>query len=429
MQSILEAVPASPVELETLPCGVPMLKTAMPGYHTCTLVLRVEGGLSSEPAGAGGLAAVIEQTLEQGSENMAGEELADALELLGCSLGISAGRESWLISLSGLPERMASAVGLLEHVLLCPAFLPEDVETAVELAGQELNALEDYPRGLLGRVVQRRCFGEPLGRHRLGSRESLQSLMAEQARGHWRTCCTRRRISASLAGVWPGDEVQQSLDGLLSGLSEGMAPGLAPSAQFTAGYAHVSKELEQTQVGLSFPGVLYRDADHPVESVLLAVLSGGMSSRLFVEVREKQGLVYWVGAWHEQARTAGVISVGAATTPARVEQTLATILREIDRAGEDVSEQELERARVGLLADELTSGASPGRRAMQVLGDWVHHGRLVDPGERRTAIARVDAAAIRRYLEEHPRSALSIVTLGREALSSGTGLADSGRSI
>ena len=103
-------------------------------------------------------------------------------------------------------------------------------------------------------------------------------------------------------------------------------------------------------MAITLRGVPKTDPQFPVEQMLLRVLAGGMSGRLFTEVREKLGLVYWVGAWHEQLRGKGIIHLGASTTPERAHKTFDKLLEELGRIAEDLTEAEVERARTGLIA-------------------------------------------------------------------------------
>ena len=139
--------------------------------------------------------------------------------------------------------------------------------------------------------------------------------------------------------------------------------------RFTPARRHQEKDLEQEQIAICFPGAQVTDDDFPVERVLLGILAGGMSGRLFTEVREKQGLAYWVGAWGDHPRTGGMLHVGASTTPQRVDQTYATLLREINRLAEDLTDDELQRAITGIVSQAQTRGDVTRSRAARLADD------------------------------------------------------------
>ena len=170
---------------------------------------------------------------------------------------------------------------------------------------------------------------------------------------------------------------------------------------------------------MCFPGVISGHPDQYVEDLALAILGGGMSSRLFTEVREKQGLVYWVGAWSEHPRGVGMVFLGASTTPARCDLTFKTLLREVDRLSEDLTQEELDRAKVGMTARQQTHGDITRARVSEMSSDLFLFGRPVPQEEKLARVADVTIADIKRYLAEHPRNKLCTVTLGPKALDGG----------
>jgi predicted Zn-dependent peptidase len=146
--------------------------------------------------------------------------------------------------------------------------------------------------------------------------------------------------------------------------------------------------------------------------VLLRIFSGGMSGRLFTEVREKQGLVYWVGAWHEQPRGHGVIHLGASTTPDRCQRTYDTLLRELERLGEDITEEEFLRARDGLIAHYETEDDLTRARAGSLSDDLFHFSEPVGLARRLAAIRSVSLAQVSEYARALPRDQLCVATIG-----------------
>lgn len=370
--------------------------------------------MSSEPADLLGLAYVIEQAIDKGSPRFDEREIADAFDAIGAAHSVHTGRQGWAFNVSCLPEFLPRAIELLAEVAVHCLFPEPAVETAVTLSRQQLLSLEDSPRGLLRRQMGLQAYGDVLGRHQLGCQETLGRISAASARELWKSVLVRSGITISLAGCFDLDATVQALDAALEAVPAGQAAQAPVEHRFAAARGHLHKPLEQTHIGISFPGVRYDEPEYTVERVLLAVLSGGMSARLFTEVREKRGLVYWVGAWHEQPRGLGMVHVGAATTPKRCGETYETLLREIARLGEDLAEDELERAKVGLIADRVTGGAAPQRRASELLVDYFHLQKLQLPDDKERALLAVSVDDVRAYLDRHPRDALSIVTLGTE---------------
>lgn len=232
----------------------------------------------------------------------------------------------------------------------------------------------------------------------------------------------------SIAGAVDPTHAADVLQKYFDGYGDAVRAGRDPfPVDFTATATHHHKELEQEQIGICWPGVDATHDDFPVQQVMLGVLSGGMSGRLFTEIREKQGLVYWVNAWHETPRGAGMIFLGASTTPKRCDRTYSTLLSEVDRLADDVEPEELERSITGIVAHLETRGDSTRARCSELANDLFFYGHPVSEEEKTRKIQRVTIDDIRRYLACYPRDRLCVVTLGPVPL--GTGITDGGQTV
>jgi predicted Zn-dependent peptidase len=186
--------------------------------------------------------------------------------------------------------------------------------------------------------------------------------------------------------------------------------------EFRALRAHHHKDTEQQQISICWPGVDATHDDFPVQQVIIGILSGGMSGRLFTEVREKLGLVYWVSAWQDNPRGSGMIFLGASATPERCDQAYATLLREVDRLAEDIEQDELDRAITGIVAGRETRGDTTRARCAELATDLFFYGHPVAPEEKIAKVQAVTIEHVRKYLSTYPRDQLSVVTLGPRPL-------------
>ncbi len=397
-----------------LDCGVEFSAVELPGRRTTSLQIRVLAGLVDEPAELLGLARVLQETIGKGTEKRSARELSDAFDQIGAQWGSGVGRESTVFRCSCLPEFAEEALALHAEMLRTPTFPEEFCRVAVDLGLQELTALEDEPGELAHKLIAPHAFGEFLGRHELGVAESLRRISRDDICAFWRERFNAAGLQVSVGGVVDVEGFAKRVDALFSGFG---SPRGRPSpnghpVRFSPGVFHHEKDLEQEHVLICWPGVSVRSPAYSAERVMLAVLGGGMSSRLFSEVREKQGLVYWVDAWAEHPRAGGMIFLGASTTPARCAATKETLLREVDRLAEDVTDEELERAKIGIIAKTQTHGDITRARLGELSGDLFQHGRPVPLEEKNAKVTAVTVQDIRRYLDDHPRDALCVLTLG-----------------
>ncbi|HOW73783.1 MAG TPA: pitrilysin family protein [Phycisphaerae bacterium] len=401
-----------------LTCGIDLVMQPLPGRPVAAMEIRLPAGFAFERTEYLGVAHVLNEAVTKGTAKRDARGVNDAFDAIGASHDSYAGRETVGFASLCLPEFVEQVITLYAEILRTPTFPEEACAVAVDLARQSLAALRDDPDELVRKLICRQAYGEPLGRHALGDEESLGRIGREQIVEHWRRLFSSRRMQVAVAGAVDTERVADLFEREFTGFGpvEGEGEAASPSLRFNPGRSHHHKELEQEHVAICFPGSAVTDADFPVELVLIGVLSGGMSGRLFTEVREKQGLVYWVGAWSDHPRTGGMLHVGASTTPDRVDQTYATLLREINRLSEDLTEEEVQRAITGLVAQVRTRGDVTRSRASRLADDLFFHGCPIPITEKLARIQAVTVSDIRGFLARHPRDRLSVVTLGPREL-------------
>lgn len=400
-----------------LPNGIELAIEVMPDRRVVAADFRILTGMVDEPEDLLGLAHLTEQTLSKGTAKRTGQQLSDAFDAIGVQQGTSIGRESFLARCLCLPEFLGQTIELEAELLRTPSFPPDVCKVAVELGLQELTAMEDEPDELARRLLAKQAYGERLGRHPLGTAETLGRITREAIHEFWSRNFAAARMQVTMAGPVEPQRVVDQIEAAFAGFGASGDNGRAPvPIAFTPVRTHQAKELEQEQLYLCWPGVAVTDRDYAIEKVILAILSDGMSSRLFVEVREKLGLVYWVGAWHENPRSGGMIFVGASTTPARCDETYRVLLQQVDRLAHDITDDELRRAKVGLTAKSQTHGDITRARASELSSDMFYFGRPVPMEEKERQVLAVSQADIRDYLARHPRDRLSVVTLGPRPL-------------
>lgn len=413
--------PAATIETDFthqfLPCGVELAVDHLPARKTVAIYLRVLGGVVVDPPDLTGITSIVESTLAKGTANYTGRQLADAFDALGAQWSTTTGRQSILVRCVCLPEFALEALDLLAEMIRRPTFPDDACEVAVRLAQEELRHMEDDPGELLRADLHRLVYGPVLGRDPNGETHTLPNITPDKVRRHWRETFHTGAIQIAVAGPVHAAALAERAEAALRGLGASDPRQREPADfSFTPGRRHRPKDLKQQYLALSLPGLPRSDGDFAVEQVLMGVLSGGMSGRLFTEVREKQGLVYWVGAWHEQPRGKGVINLGASTTPERCERTYQTLLRELERLREDLSEEEVTRARNSLLAHAQTEDDLTRARAAGLSDDLFHFSRPVGPAAKMAAVRAVSLDRVRDYVRRMNRDQVCVTTVGPREL-------------
>jgi predicted Zn-dependent peptidase len=286
------------------------------------------------------------------------------------------------------------------------------------LALQDLQGLEDEPRHKVMIELRRLHYPPPLGQDRRGTVEGIESLNADVIRAHYRRLFTPRGTIVSVAGNidWPAlrDQI-----GRLFGDWHAPEPPALALGQTTTHRAHLEKETTQTQIGIAYPSVPITDPEYYAAIGAVNVLSGGMSARLFTEVREKRGLCYAVSASYTGFKDRASVICYAGTTNERAQETLDVTLGELKRLQEGIEPEEVERLQAGLKSSLIMQEESTSSRAGTLASDWYYLGRVRSAEEIRSAIDSLTPAGITEHVRRHPPKDFTIVTLGPKALQTG----------
>lgn len=402
---------------DNLPCGIEYAVLPIPQRRLVSFQIRVLAGAANDPPDRLGLARLTAEAIDKGTQQRSGRELADAFDAIGASHRTAAGRETTTSACTVLPEHFERAVALHAEFLRSPSFPQDVIEAGLQLAKQELLGLEDDAQALTDKLIAKRAFGDLLGRHPVGELETLDKITRHDIESHWRRRFHAGRTIVAVAGAIDAGHVADTFERCFTDFGTSARSGRESfPVDFSPGDVHLEKDLEQEQIAVCWPGVDATHVDFPIQQVILGILSGGMSGRLFTEVREKLGLVYWVNAWHDAPRSASMIFLGASTTPERCDQTYETLLRQVERLSEDVQTDELERAVTGLLAAFETRGDSTKARCGELAADLFFFGRPRSDEEKTASLKNVTIADIQRYLECYPRDPRCVVTVGRRPL-------------
>ncbi|PNY82955.1 M16 family metallopeptidase [Deinococcus koreensis] len=385
--------------------------------------LRLPVGSAHDPVGQEGAGGLLEEWLFKGAGGRSARELQDAFDDLGVRRGGGVGLEATRLSVSGLADDLRPALALIADVLIRPTLPEAELPVLLDLARQDLEALQDSPTDLLAVCARSAAFPRPAGSRfaghahpASGTPQGLAALDAGGLRAHLQ----RYGQSGSVLGLVADMEPEQAHDLVLGVLGELRFGEDAPvPAHFQAGArAHVPEpEAEQTHLSLTAPGVAPTHPDWLPWQIALGALSGGSASRLFQAVREERGLAYAVSASPVILGAQGFLTVYSGSTPARAPETLEVLLAELARLPQGLSAAEFERARAGLNAS-VTFGAEGLRgRAGGLTRDVALFGRVRPLSGLRESLARLTLDDVNTFLHGYdPIRGLSVVTLGPQEL-------------
>jgi predicted Zn-dependent peptidase len=262
-------------------------------------------------------------------------------------------------------------------------------------------------------LVQTTAFpDQPAGRPILGTSESVRGFRSTHLKTYLTTHYHAPNMVLAAAGAVDHQQLLAEAERLLATLDPGTGPEPAP-ALYRGGVARSEKPFEQTHLVLAFEAPPYRHADYYAAQVCAGALGGGMSSRLFQEVREKRGLCYAIHAFASGLTDAGMFAVYAACGPDRAAQLLGVVRDELKRAADrGFSDDEIGRVKAQLKMGLLTGLESSGARAEQLARQILLHGRPLSRGELIAKVESVTAADARRIAERLLVSPVSLATVG-----------------
>jgi len=379
------------------------------------MCLLLAAGAATDPPDAGGSATVLSDLILRGAGDRDSRQLTDHLDSLGLQRSSSVGVHHLRLFCAAVARNVLDALPAYADIVRRATLPAAEFGPARDLALQALAGIEDEPRQKLSIKLRERHFGWPLGRPPMGRRQDLERLTVEICRADYLQRFRARGAILSIAGnvrFQPvRDRVGQLLGDWRSGCDE---PVFAcdPAGEV----CHETHASEQTHIGIAYPALRETDEDYYAMQLAIEVLGGGMSGRLFTEIREKRALVYNVSASYASLKDCGAILGYAGTSTDRAQATLDTFIAELLRLCHGVTPAELERARTGLKAQIVMSEESTSARASAIAHDFYMRGRVRTLDEIKAAIDAVTLEQVNTFLKNHPPGPFTIVTLGPRPL-------------
>lgn len=399
----------------TLKNGLQLLVEPMAGVRSAAFTLLTPGGSARQPADAAGSANLLCNLVTRGAGEQDSRALAETLDNLGVQRSESTEIMHAAFTAATLAENLVPALSVAADIVRRPMLDEEQFEFCKAMALQELEAIEDEPSQKTFIELKARALPEPLGRSTLGDAESVENCSIETLAKFHRESYQAGGSILGVAGAVDPKEIFTAVDRLFGDWESRPLPEIKAAAR-TPSQFHVEADKVQTQIGLAFEGVSYSDPDFFNAHGAVGVLSGGMSARLFTEVREKRGLCYSVSAWFQPLKDRGLMVGYASSNNDRAAQTLEVILAELERLHEGIEVEEVRRVQAGLKSSLIMQEESTAARASVLARNWYHLGRVRSLEEVAREIDNLTPARILGYLERHPPCDYTILTLGPKAL-------------
>jgi predicted Zn-dependent peptidase len=379
------------VEITRLKSGLTVVTQNMPHLESVALGVWIKSGSRNETADEHGIAHLLEHMAFKGTARRSARDIAEQIENVGGELNAATSTETTSYYARVLKDHVPLAIDILADILTESAFDEEELEREKHVILQEIGAANDTPDDLVfDRFSEVAYRDQTIGRPILGTPESVKSFRPDQIRAYLSRNYTTDRMFIVAAGAVDHDTLVKQVEDRFSLLPEKAAaePVFVP-ARYIGGEVRETRDLMDTQLLLGFEGKAYHMRDFYCSQILANILGGGMSSRLFQEVREHRGLCYSVYAFHWGFSDTGIFGIHAATGGEDLPELVPVILDELRKSSEVIHQQEIDRARAQIRAQLLMGQESPAARAGQIARQMILYGRMIPNTEMMERLAGI----------------------------------------
>jgi len=405
-------MPTPAIRETRLPSGLRVLTDPMDTVETVSVGVWADVGARHEPAAINGVSHMLEHMAFKGTRRRSAFDIAVEMEDVGGHMNAYTSREHTAFYAKMLKDDLPLAVDILADILQHSVFDPQEMARERSVVVQEIAQSIDTPDDIVFDHFQATAYGDqPLGRPVLGTVATVERLDSETVGGFQRAHYSPDRLVVTAAGRIDHDALVDLVARQFTDLNDN-PPSKGEPARYTGGVFREVRDVEQAHIVLGFDGVSYDDPDYYASVVLATVLGGGMSSRLFQEVREKRGLAYTVNAYASSYVDGGLFTLYAGTGPEDVAALTPVLCEELNKIRTRVEADEIARARAQLRAGILMGQESTSGRCEQLARQILVYGRPISNEEVLAGIAAVDEAAVIRVASRMFSTAPTLAALG-----------------
>jgi len=401
------------VERSKLANGLTVVSHAMAEVETVSIGIWIGAGSRSEALGEHGVAHFLEHMAFKGTARRSAKDIAEEIEAVGGDLNAATGVDSTAYYARVLRKDMPLALDILSDIIVSPRFERGELARERDVILQEIAAAMDSPEDIVFDLVQEAAFpDQPVGRPILGTVESVSRFKRAHLGSYLSAHYHGPNMVLAAAGAVDHAALVAEAERRLGSFDTESTPQ-PESALYAGGARRSDKPFEQTHLVLAFQAPPYRHAEYFTAQICAGALGGGMSSRLFQEVRERRGLCYAIYAFSSGLSDSGMFAIHAAGGPDRAHELFAVIRDELVKAADQgFTADEIARIKAQLKMGLLAGLESSSARAEQLARQILIHGRPLSTEELIERLEQVEAQHLQALVERMLGSPLSLATVG-----------------
>ncbi|WP_297322562.1 pitrilysin family protein [uncultured Bartonella sp.] len=370
------------VDISRLGNGLTIVTHTMTQIESVSLGIWVKSGCRNERFEEHGVAHMLEHMAFKGTENRTAYQIAAEIEDVGGEINAATSVETTAYYARVLKNDVPLAVDILADIITSPKFDEAELEREKQVVFQEIGAANDMPEDIVFDHFTETAFRhQTIGRPILGTVQSVRALTTDNLRNFMNEHYSADRMIVVAAGAVDHEEFVSEVEKRLGSYRARSSAPLADLANYVGGDFREYRKLKDAQVVLGFEGRAYHMRDYYASQILSIILGGGMSSRLFQEVREKRGLCYSIYAFHWGFSDIGLFGIHAASSEGGLHELIPVVLDELYAVSEQIGQYELDRAREQYRANLIMSRESPSSRAEMIARQMLLYGRPIPSSE------------------------------------------------
>jgi predicted Zn-dependent peptidase len=402
----------APARVTTLANGLRVATDPMAGVQTTSVGLWTKCGTRHEPAPVNGVAHMLEHMLFKGTPRRSAQAIAEEMEDVGGQMNAYTGRENTAYYARVMQQDTGLALDIIADIVQNSLFDAGELARERHVVLQELGQAVDTPDDIVYDYFHEAAYpGQAVGRAILGTEQSVSALTPQALRDYIRAEYLPGRLVLSAAGAVDHDWLVGEAERLFANLPQGN-PAHPEPARYVGGDDRRVEDLEQVHLILGFPACGFHDPDYYASQVFSTALGGGMSSRLFQEIRERRGLAYSVNSFIADFEDDGVLGIYVGTSAESLGELIPALCHEVAASAAAFDEREIARARAQMKTALLIGLESSFGRAETLALNLLTYDRVIPVEETLAEIDAVDAAALSRVAARMRQSPPTVTALG-----------------
>jgi len=402
----------SDIQVTRLPGGLTVVTETMERVETVSFGAYVASGTRNETKAENGASHFLEHMAFKGTARRTAAAIAEEVENVGGLINAYTAREQTAYYIKLLKEDLALGADIIGDILTHSSFAPEELERERGVILQEIGQANDTPDDIIFDRFQETAYpDQPMGRPTLGTEKGIKGMKRTALTGYMQRNYAAGNIVVAAAGALQHGTVVDLTRQHFADLPAALPPPVVRGA-YAGGEFREGRDLDQVHIVLGFPAVAYDDPDYYPALLLSTLLGGGMSSRLFQEIREKRGLVYSIYSFSAPFLDGGLFGIYAGTGEQEAGELVPVTLEELRKVQLGVTEDELHRARAQVKAGLLMSLESTGSRCESLARQMQVFGRTIPTAETVAKLMAVDADAVCRAAARIFRGRPTLAAMG-----------------